>query len=214
MRLAHVVSVSLSMAFLAATVAPTDAQTRSAPCAWEVEYELAARLKLSDTPLGAGDGIYPVGPGTVVLRFAGDGEVTMRRYEMRELFTIHSKALAWKTIVDTDTHTAATPDENGVVAAGRIDASHTVRWRTPVRGYHTEGTLTCRGSLCGKFGAPPAGKSAFRVPSGPVRFQSFVFAADMQTFTMATTPVAKTSSPKQSDEIALSGRERRRACVP
>jgi len=31
---------------------------------------------------------------------------------------------------------------------------------------------------------------------------------------MTTTPVAKTTSPKQSDEIALAGRERRRACVP
>jgi hypothetical protein len=47
-----------------------------------------------------------------------------------------------------------------------------------------------------------------------VRFNPFVFAPDMTTFTMATTHVSKTDMPKQSGEVALSGREMRRACVP
>lgn len=181
---------------------------------------LAASLALRDTPMGEGDGNYRVGPGNVVLRYENKngqplGNVQMLSYAMRERFTVKAKTVFWTTTVLTDTSTAATPDSCGIAAEGAFDAAtRTVRWRTPVRGYHTDGTLTCSGSLCGKFGAPPAGRMALHIGPSAVPFGSFVFSPDRNTFTMASTHVAKTSMPKQSAAIALAGREIRRACVP
>ena len=200
-------------------VAPNDAIAQSPPCEWEVEYTLAANLKLSETPMGQGDGIYPIGPGKVVLRYenkggAPGGNVKMRQYMMREYFTVKSKTLFWSTSVITDTNTAATPNACSVAAEGTLDGARTIRWSTMISGYHTDGTLTCEGSMCGKFGAPPPGQSPLHIGPGPVVFSPFVFSTDMQTFTMATTHVAKTDMPKQSGEIALSGREVSRVCVP
>jgi hypothetical protein len=200
-------------------VAPMSSAQGEAPkCSWEVEYALAANLKLTDTPLGEGNGIYPIGPGTVVLRYDAEpgrpSEVRMLRYTMREYFTIRSRTLVWTTTVITDTHTHATPDACSIAAQGSLDAAHVLRWQTPVRGYRTDGTLTCKGSLCGKFGAPPAGQTPLHIGPGPVPFKPFVFAPDMKTFTMASTHVSKTDMPKQSGEVALAGREVRRACVP
>ncbi len=52
------------LAFTGATAA------RAGECeAWEVEYSLAADVQLSDTLMGAGDGVHHIGPGKVVLRF-------------------------------------------------------------------------------------------------------------------------------------------------
>ena len=219
MRLARISSAVFAVAVLTISIAPTGQAETAAPCSWEIEYELAASLKLTDTPMGEGDGIYRIGPGSVVLRYENrggrpGGDVKMLRYAMRESFTIRSKTLFWTTTAITDTNTAATPDPCGIAAEGAIDARRTIRWRTPLRGYHTDGTLTCDGSLCGKFGAPPQGQMPLHIGPSAVWFSPFVFAPDMQTFTMATTHVSKTSMPKQSGEVALSGRERRRACVP
>ena len=171
--------------------------------------------------MGEGDGIYPIGPGSAVLRWddkngAPGGDVKLLRYSMKESFTVTSKTLFWTTTVITDTRTTTAPAPNacGVVAEGALDAKRAVQWRTWVSGYRFDGTLTCRGSLCGKFGAPPAGTSDLHVGPYPVRFNPFVFAPDMQTFTMQTTHVTRTEMPKQAGEVALAGREVRRACVP
>ena len=193
------------------------ADTRQACNAWEIEYLLAANLKLSDTPMGEGDGTYPIGPGAVILRFENrsgkpGGDVKMLSYRMKEHFTVKSKTLFWTTTVVTDTNTAATPNSCAFAAEGTLDASR-LSWRTPVNGYHTDGTLTCDGSLCGKFGAPPRGQSPLHIGPGPVQFSPFIFSADMKTFTMVSTRVSKTDMPKQTGDLALAGREVRRACV-
>lgn len=87
----------------------------------EVEYALAANLQLTDTPLGIGDGIHPVGPGAVVLRFENQSgvpasAVEMLAYRMHEQFVIHSKALLWKSDFTSITDTGVTPDACAVVA--------------------------------------------------------------------------------------------------
>jgi hypothetical protein len=46
-----------------------------------------------------------------------------------------------------------------------------------------------------------------------VRFHAFDFAPDRKTFTMGSTFVTKTESPKQTAHIQLSGREVRRTCA-
>jgi hypothetical protein len=218
MRFVRLLSVVLPLGIAAVATAPTSSAEAQPPCKWEVEYTLAANLKLTDTPMGEGNGVYGIGPGKVVLRYdeapGRPGGVQMLEYKMREYFTIHSKTLFWTTTVVTDTRTSAMPDACSIAADGTLDNRRVLRWRTPIRGYHTDGTLTCTGSLCGKFGAPPEGQSPFHVAPHAVGFKPFVFGPDMTTFTMETTHVSQTTMPKQSAEIALSAREVRRACVP
>jgi hypothetical protein len=188
------------------------------PCeVTEVVYSLAANLKLSDTPMGAGNGVYPIGPGHVILRFERrnaqqQAKVQMTAYQMLERFTIQSTALFWSTTVLTDVTTTTTPDAHGSVATGTL-ADRMLGWNSDLAGYRTDGTITCSGSLCGSFGAPPPGKSQLHIAPHPVRFRAFEFAPDMKTFTMPSTFVSKTDSPKQTAHILLAGREVRRTCV-
>ena len=202
---------------LALALAPS-ASAEVVPCdAWEVEYTVAANLELRDTPMGEGDGVYKIGPGAMTLRFEDrggkpGGAVKMLAYAMQERFQIVSKTLFWTTTVMTDTHTAATPDACWIAAEGNL-TDRTLRWSTPVRGYRTDGHIICDGSLCGKFGAPPSGRTELHIGPGPVPFSAFAYGADMKSFTMPITFVSKTEMPKQTGFIALAARETRRACV-
>jgi hypothetical protein len=197
---------------------PAQTSEAGACTAWRVEYVANVNLKVSDTPLGAGDGVYEVGPGTIVLRVENKdgqpgGRVDMLEYRTREHFTVVSKALLWKATVQTRTNTRATPDKCGVVGKGYLQAN-TLSWSGPIRGSRTDGTLHCEGSLCGMFGAPPKGTSEFHLPPRPVVFKPFRFGKDLKTFTMDYTFAARTESPKQTSHVALNAREVRRACVP
>jgi hypothetical protein len=200
-------------------LAPSPASpAEQAPCdAWEIDYTLAANLKLEDTPMGEGDGVYKIGPGRVTLRFEDRGgqpagNVKMLAYGMKEHFQIVSKTLFWTTSVTTDTNTGVGQDRCSIVAEGVL-TDRSLRWNKPLRGYHTDGTLTCDGSLCGKFGAPPSGTSALHIPPHDVPFAPFAYGADMKTFTMPFTFVSRSDMPKQTGYLALAARETRRACV-
>jgi hypothetical protein len=194
------------------------AQPAHAPCdGWQVDYALSATLRLSDTPLGQGDGTYPIGPGTLVLRFEDHdgqpgGRVKMVSYEMRQVFKVASKTLLGTTTVSTDATTRKTPDPCGTAGEGRLDGA-AIAWAALVRDFRTEGFLTCEGTFCGKFGAPPPGRSPLATGPDPVKFNPFRFSADMKTFTMSSTFVSKTDSPKQTAHLALAGRETARTCV-
>ena len=207
----------LLVAALGLSLTSSPAGAQPAPCAaWDVEYALSANLTLRDTPMGAGNGTFVIGPGATVLRFDGAGRdqqtVKMLAYRMTEQFTIDATALFWKTRVRTDTRTTATPDPCSIAAEGTMKGRSLV-WSTPVRGYRTDGTLTCEGSMCGTFGAPPPGTSELHHPPRPVQFSPFEFSPDGKTFSMAATFVTKTDSPKQTGYLGLSGREIRRTCV-
>jgi hypothetical protein len=190
----------------------------AAPCdAWDVEYTLAAKLQLSDTPMGAGNGIYAIGPGTTVLRYTNvqgqpGGLVRMRSYTLREKFEIESHAVFWTTHVLTDSRTTTTPDACGDVAKGQLEGRR-IRWTTRVSGYRTDGTLNCDGSLCGKFGAPPGGTSELHIPPHAVAFSPFEVAPDLKTFSMPATFVSKTDDPKQTAHVTIWGRVVKRTCV-
>jgi hypothetical protein len=193
------------------------ARADGVPCAaWDVEYALSANLTIRDTKMGAGDGTHPIGPGSLTLRFegpaVGPGPVKMLAYQMTEQFTVNATAMFWKTSVTTDAKSVATPDACGIVAEGRLQG-RTLAWSTPVRGYRTDGTLSCSGSMCGKFGAPPPGKSELHDPPQPVQFAAFEFAPNLETFTMAATQVAKSESPSQTTYVGLAGREVKRTCA-
>jgi len=205
---------------LGLVIASETARGEDAPAAcgaWDVEYLLAANVQLSDTAMGAGDGVHRIGPGRLVLRVEAQGEklggrVRMLFYDMKDGFTVDAKALFWETVVKNNTHTSATPDAAGTIAEGTL-GERSLRWETPVNGLRTDGTVTCEGSFCGRFGAPPTGTSDVHYPPHPVTFSPFEFDAEKKTFTMAYSIVSKSETPRQTSRITLAGREARRTCV-
>jgi hypothetical protein len=181
----------------------------------DVTYSVTGNLQLTQTPMDAGNGTYAVGPGKLVLRVDGrTGQVKLLSYTIPEHFGIEAKKVFWTTHVDTNANAAAQPrDACGHVAEGTLQG-RTLTWTTKVGGLRTDGTLTCRGSLCGKFGAPPPGSSPLHIGPNDVAFQPFQFGADGRTFSMASTFVATTQAPKQTAHLSFSGREVRRVCAP
>lgn len=202
----------------ALAIAPLRAAADDAPpCnAWDIEYSLAANVKLSDTMMGAGDGVYRIGPGNMTLRFESvngqpGGAVKMTAYDMKDNFTVEAKVLG-STKVTNDTHTTVTYNVCGVAAEGAL-RDRVVRWSTLVNGMHTDGKVTCEGSFCGRFGGPPRGTSDVHTAAHPVSFKSLEFAPDLKTFTMDWSVTAKSTSPSQTSRIAIAGRETKRTCV-
>jgi hypothetical protein len=186
--------------------------------AWEVEYSLNGNMRLADTVMGAADGVYPVGPGRAVVRFedhAGQpgGHARLVSYAIHEHVAITSKALFMNATVVTETNSHANPDGSGLLADGAL-SDHTLAWTGPMRAYQTDGTTTCDGSLCGKFGAPPQGVSPVHLGPRTVQPAPFQFGPDMRTFSMAYVQTAHSDSPKQTTYESVSGREMRRTCIP
>jgi hypothetical protein len=208
----------LASAFVAAPVLEARVARADQPSCdpSEVEYALAANLRLADTFMGAGDGIFPTGPGKIVLRWSHPERdhpaVEMLSYELHMPFTLSTQALVWSAKVVSDTTARATPDGRGIVAAGSL-WDRTIRWDSPLNGYHVDGTVRCEGSLCGKFGAPAAGVNEVHIPPASLAFKAFELAPDRKTFTMEYVVISRADSPKQTTLIALAGREVRRSCI-
>ncbi len=199
-------------------LAPADAVGAPAPKldAWEVEYTLVGKLRLSDTTMGAGDGIHEIGPGIVVLRFddvGGEpgGKVRVSRYELATRFTVNAYVLGFGTTVLNDTRTRATPGALGYSAEGVVGADHVIRWTGPWNNIHTDGNLTCSGSMCSKFGAPPEGRSPFHTGLHAAQFKPFKLTSNNRVFRMDYVVMNKSSNHTAS--ILLEGRETRRTSV-
>ncbi len=179
----------------------------------DVQYSVSANLQITDTTMGAGDGVHQVGPGKIVLRFDNRGaqpHVKLVAYDMRQTFTVVAKAFMWTTRVTTDVRMRA-PAGNS--AEGTMSA-RTLRWGgEQAHGVQSDGTITCDGSMCGKFGAPPSGSSAYHTGPVSIELKPFEFGSDMKTFKMPFAVLSKSESPKQKTLISIAGREVRRACV-
>jgi len=205
----------MSLAFaLAPSVASASGDVDSCGSV-DVEYSTSANLKVDETLMGAGNGVYRIGPGHIVLRFdahGSSGGVRMVSYEMPQHFTVVSNVLFWRTTVATRAESRAVP-VSATIAEGTLDG-HTLRWAGPAVGFRSDGTLTCDGSMCGQFGAPAPGTTELHVGPNPIDFRPFEFGADMKTFSMPYTIVSQSSSPKQRSFLALGGREIRRTCAP
>jgi hypothetical protein len=190
----------------------------AAPCsAWDVTYSLSGTLRISDTPMAAGDGVHAVGPGALVIRFddragAPSGHARVLSFELAEHFAVHPQAVLWNARVTTDASARAAVDGGRPTAEGML-AGDVLRWDGPVRGYRTDGALTCDGSLCGRFGAPPPGRSPLHFASGDVHFQPLRFARGAASFEMPYALVAESESPKQRTFLAMAGREVHRVCA-
>jgi hypothetical protein len=205
---------------LALALAPSGARADDPPpCSgsWDVDYALAASLKITDTTLGAGDGVFPVGPGHARIHFdsvngAPGGHARLTAYSMHESVSITSHAVLWSATVTTATDSKAT----GTPTEGNLQGT-TLGWSGPMLGYATTGTMTCEGSLCGKFGAPPPGTSPIQIPARNIALTPFQFSKDMKTFSMGFVQISHSdgsSSPKQTSFESIAGREMKRACVP
>ncbi len=208
------VALFASLAGLAAIIAAShDAVADDPPCdAWEVEYALSGTLAVRDTPMGAGNADHAVGPGTVVLRFENatgpaDGPAKMLSLSIKQFYT----GVYFNTKVTTDLMSTITPATcsagEGTFAAGKLT------WGGKVRGYKVDGSLTCDGAMCGKFGGPPQGKSEYHDAAHDVELAPFEFSADRKTFSMAASQVSKGDSPKHTTYLAMAGRETKRTCV-
>ncbi len=222
-RFVLLASIGVVAASLKLVVSPRGASAQlpptpspAAPCdAWDVEYALSASLVLSDTPMGQGDGVYPIGPGRMVLRFEDrsgqpGGRVKMIAYDMHQSFNVVSKTLFWKTTVQTQAQTLGVFDVCGPPEG--VLETNSVAWKGPTHSFRTDGTVTCDGSFCGKFGAPPPGESPVHIAPSAVLFQPLRFSADMKTFRMGKTFVAHMDDPKQTTHLLLAGRETGRTC--
>jgi hypothetical protein len=183
------------------------------PCdAWQVEYALAANLTLADTPHGQGNGTFSIGPGRVVLLFSGPGQqqAQLLGYSMQEHFSLTPSTVFGSAEIDVD---LTTRTAEGCGVAYGVRSGNTIQWSSRVRGYRSDGTTTCAGALCGKFGAPREGQNPWLLRPQDVQFGTFTFSADGSTFTMPTTFVEASKNPQQTAYVALSGREVRRTCV-
>jgi hypothetical protein len=182
----------------------------------DVDYALTASVMLRGTPLGAADGVHPLGSGTMRLRFDRGDEVPtakLMRYTVDNRMTVVT-TVAWiKTTVTAESRTGTQPLPCEGSAQGTLSGSRLV-WEGPVRGYGSDGTITCDGSMCGSFGAPPKGASSLRDHPADLRFGAFVFSADGSTFTMPYTQVPTTTSGSQKTFLALSGRRIGHSCMP
>jgi hypothetical protein len=206
------------IALLGSTRAASAEETAESCGAWDIEYSLTTHLRITDTPMGKGDGVFVVGPGTVVMRFddAGGrpgGRGWMLSYDTRSHFRIDARAFGMSSVIITDAMSHATPDACGIAADAVLDDA-VLRWTTPVHGYHTDGTIDCSGSLCGSFGAPPRGTSGIHIPPGEVKLHDLAISNDLETFTMPYTLVSKTKEPQQTAFVSMAGREVKRTCVP
>jgi hypothetical protein len=207
--------LSLAVALSARDASGDDA---GAACnAWDVEYTLSAVVRISDTMFGGGDGQWPIGPGRAVVRFenqngAPGGNAKLLEYRMNEHFVVHASAVVAKATVTANTVSTTTPNACGVSAEGTL-AGKTLKWKSAWSGMHSDGTLTCEGGLCGKFGCPAEGTSPVHMPQHDAAFKSFDYADDRKTFTMQESVVSHQQSPSQTSHVALSGREVKRTCV-
>jgi hypothetical protein len=172
--------------------------------------------------MGAGDGSHRVGPGTLVLRFVTDDaskppQVELRSFSLRERFSVEPKGGFWSATVATDALSRATPDGDGVAARGVVSSGTggpTLSWGGPVNGYRIDGIVNCTGSLCGKFGAPPPGRSPTGTAPHGVRFEPLRFGSSGLTFEMlGYSVVSQAESPRQKTTLRLSGKAASWVCV-
>lgn len=200
-----------------------DAQAEPARCqSWVVEYVLSpgSQLKIEGTPFGAGNGTFNIGPGRLKLRFRDrngkpslHGKVAVVSYTMRAHVPVTTSVLGMKTTVTSDTATHVKADRCGRVAKGLFKGSRLL-WTTPFRRYRTDGTITCHGAMCGRFGAPPEGKSEIHIPPRPVRLMSLRFKpGDAKHFTSSFFLMDKTKSPPSENYMRLVGTAISQTCV-
>jgi len=87
--------------------APATRQLETPTCdEWVADYTLAARIRLADTPFGAGNGSHEIGPGRLRLRILKTTDpaapkVELVAYEMHEQFVVKASLLFMHATITT-----------------------------------------------------------------------------------------------------------------
>jgi hypothetical protein len=195
---------------IASSAGPAEAEEDGSCRASDEEYSVVASVAIRNTLLGAANGVYPMGSGKLTIHL-DDHAVKLTSYNLTNQLTVRAKVAMLSATVVTASRTSTAGDCCHGSAHGTL-SSDTLTWNSTVSGYHSEGSLTCSGSMCGTFGAPPSGTSTLHDTPGPITFNPFTFSPDGSTFTMPYVLVSQSSSPRQKTYLALSGRRVRRTC--
>lgn len=177
---------------------------------WDVTYEIKGNFMITGTTLGLGDATNAIGPGTLTLRFPDSGGapatggIALLAYNMPIKFSKETTGL----VVDTDVVTSAGPNGCGI-AAGKLEGTKLL-WEscmynasngdspdswTPddaasgpgcIADYKSVGTVTCteNGILvkCMQGNLMVGENKQDEMWNQPLN--TFVFAADLKSFTM------------------------------
>jgi hypothetical protein len=195
---------------IVSSAGPADAEEDGSCRASEEEYSVVASVAVRNTLFGAANGVYAMGSGKLTIH-KDDHAVKLTSYELTNQLTVRARVAMLSATVVTVSRTTTDGDCCHGSARGTISGD-TLTWISTVSGYHSEGSLTCSGSMCGTFGAPATGTSPLHDRPGGVTFNPFTFASDGSTFTMPYVLVSQSSSPRQTTYLALSGRRVRRTC--
>jgi hypothetical protein len=212
---ALVAGAAITVATLRPAAGEMTAGAAPASCAtWEARYTVNGTLHIANTTMGAGDGYFRVGPGTLVLRVdATTGRAALTGFELHERFALRPSAPLWSATVATDAWARFAPDARGADGPGWLSGDGVLHWSGPLRSYRSDGSILCDGSLCGKFGAPASGRTELHTLTPQVQLQPLQFDADRATFQMDYALVSESSSPRQKTYLALAGRRTDRICL-
>lgn len=182
---------------------------------WRVVYELAGtQFDIRDSPLGLGDGTYPIGPGYLVIDYPAnngslvDGAVQMRGFSLVEDFVASNPGAN----VVADLFAEANFSGAQTVASGTL-AAGTLTWNESFP-YKVVGTNTCTGNFCGLAGFT-AGVPRDDSDEYPVTFAAFTFGSGGPqggaSFEAGDTLLQSTEQAKSY--LLLEGREIRRELI-
>jgi hypothetical protein len=177
---------------------------------WDVTYEINGKFMITGTTLGLGDSTNAIGPGTLTLRFPDSGgapatgAIQLLEYNMPIKFKKDTSGL----VVDTDVVTSAGPNGCGI-AFGKLETTKllwdtcmynasngdSVNSWTPddaasgpgcIVDYKSVGTVTCTSSnplaTCMQGNLMDGENKQDETWNQPLN--TFVFSADLKTFTM------------------------------
>jgi hypothetical protein len=187
---------------------------------WIVDYETipGTALKLANTPYGAADGTYAIGPGTMQMRYADQqgapapGAADLLGFQLTTKFVVKTTAVGFAMRIATDGTVSLTPDACGVIARGEL-ADDQVTWTELARGYRSTGTAQCSGVLCGKFGSPPSGRSKMSRPIHPVKLRTTQLRNGVSRLSIGFFEVERQAKPSQTVYLRVEARETGRRCV-
>jgi hypothetical protein len=148
------------------------------------------------------------GPGSITLRFqddggapALDGPVSIVEYTLTQNFVTGNNFATVTTEMQTWSGPEACGTANGTLAMG------TATWTAPAQmdPYCRDGTVSCVGSFCGMYGAPPENMpfEFMNDCSVPLAVNDFVFTAGIDAFFME--PAIMSMDANQTVTIAFVG---------
>ena len=178
-------------------------------------------LTLRDTMLQMGDANRNIGTGEVTIRFENvdgkpGGKAYLLKYKMPMDFTVSP---ATTNIVGSTGHeykdgpcgsSAVGNVKNGKLVWSEFDGEAQGEGKPNIHAYFTDGSITCKGALCGQFGAPPQGTTPQSRGPFDLHFEPWELTDGVSSFFM---PVSITEKDKNSTtRVQLYGIQSAKEC--